>query len=40
MRHHIYSKTDHKTVELNEVGPRFTMKPYSIKLGLLTEKEA
>lgn len=25
-RHHTYKKTDHKNIELNEVGPRFEMK--------------
>lgn len=25
-RHHVYKKTDHKNVELTEVGPRFEMK--------------
>ncbi|XP_053466668.1 U3 small nucleolar ribonucleoprotein protein IMP4 [Ictalurus furcatus] len=34
-RHHVYKKTDHKNVELTEVGPRFEMKLYMIKLGTL-----
>ncbi|MBN3287504.1 IMP4 protein, partial [Polyodon spathula] len=34
-RHHTYKKTDHKNVELTEVGPRFEMKLYMIKLGTL-----
>lgn len=25
-RHHNYKKTDHKNIELTEVGPRFEMK--------------
>lgn len=25
-RHHTYKKTDHKNIELTEVGPRFEMK--------------
>ncbi|TNN85711.1 U3 small nucleolar ribonucleoprotein IMP4 [Liparis tanakae] len=38
-RHHTYKKTDHRNVELTEVGPRFEMKLYMIKLGTL-ENEA
>ncbi|XP_016370013.1 U3 small nucleolar ribonucleoprotein protein IMP4-like [Sinocyclocheilus rhinocerous] len=34
-RHHTYKKTDHKNVELTEIGPRFEMKLYMIKLGTL-----
>ncbi|KAI5088139.1 U3 small nucleolar ribonucleoprotein IMP4 [Silurus meridionalis] len=34
-RHHVYKKTDHRNVELTEVGPRFEMKLYMIKLGTL-----
>ncbi|XP_068166672.1 U3 small nucleolar ribonucleoprotein protein IMP4 isoform X1 [Antennarius striatus] len=34
-RHHTYKKTDHRNVELTEVGPRFDMKLYMIKLGTL-----
>ncbi|XP_043936665.1 U3 small nucleolar ribonucleoprotein protein IMP4 [Protopterus annectens] len=34
-RHHVYRKLDHKNIELNEVGPRFEMKLYMIKLGTL-----
>uniref|UniRef100_A0A4W4F6X2 Brix domain-containing protein n=1 Tax=Electrophorus electricus TaxID=8005 RepID=A0A4W4F6X2_ELEEL len=34
-RHHTYKKTDHKNIELTEVGPRFEMKLYMIKLGTL-----
>ncbi|XP_011141549.1 U3 small nucleolar ribonucleoprotein protein IMP4 [Harpegnathos saltator] len=34
-RHHIYKKTQSKDVELSEVGPRFQMKLYEIKLGTL-----
>lgn len=30
LRHHVYEKLDYKTVDLNEVGPRFELKPYSI----------
>ncbi|XP_051821811.1 U3 small nucleolar ribonucleoprotein protein IMP4-like [Antechinus flavipes] len=38
-RHHVYRKTDRSTVELTEVGPRFEMKLYLIRLGTL-EHEA
>lgn len=34
-RHHNYSKEAKGQIELTEVGPRFEMKPYSIKLGTL-----
>ncbi|XP_041037455.1 U3 small nucleolar ribonucleoprotein protein IMP4 [Carcharodon carcharias] len=34
-RHHVYKKVDHKNIELSEVGPRFEMKLYQIKLGTL-----
>jgi U3 small nucleolar ribonucleoprotein protein IMP4 len=32
-RHHTYSKSDYKTVDLDEVGPRFEMRPYQIVQG-------
>jgi len=34
-RHHMYKKIQGKDVELTEVGPRFQMKLYEIKLGTL-----
>ncbi|XP_072026379.1 U3 small nucleolar ribonucleoprotein protein IMP4-like [Amphiura filiformis] len=34
-RHHVYKKVDHKNIELSEVGPRFEMKLYEIKLGTI-----
>ncbi|KAM4018841.1 U3 small nucleolar ribonucleoprotein IMP4-like, partial [Anomaloglossus baeobatrachus] len=34
-RHHVYKKTDHRNIELSEVGPRFEMKLYMINLGTL-----
>ncbi|XP_060678468.1 U3 small nucleolar ribonucleoprotein protein IMP4 [Hemiscyllium ocellatum] len=34
-RHHVYKKGDRKNIELSEVGPRFEMKLYQIKLGTL-----
>jgi U3 small nucleolar ribonucleoprotein protein IMP4 len=33
-RHHVYKKVDGK-IELSEVGPRFEMKLYEIKLGTI-----
>ena len=39
-RNHSYDKEDYKTVVLNELGPRFEMKPYQISLGTITQKEA
>lgn len=39
-RHHMYKTKTHREVDLNEVGPRFTMRLYQIKLGTLEEREA
>ena len=39
-RHHMYSKPTHDTVTLHEVGPRFEMRLYQIRLGTLDQKEA
>lgn len=39
-RHHTYEKPDYNKVELSEVGPRFDLRPYMIKLGNLMHKEA
>jgi len=39
-RHHTYTKTDYKTVELEEIGPRFEMRPYQIVQGLINMPEA
>jgi len=39
-RHHVYTKPDPKTVELTEVGPRFQLKLYEIKLGTLDEEQS
>ena len=39
-RHHMYSKPLHDKVELHEVGPRFEMRLYQIRLGTLEQKEA
>lgn len=32
-RHHTYKKEDYKTIDLEELGPRFVMKLYQISLG-------
>jgi U3 small nucleolar ribonucleoprotein protein IMP4 len=39
-RHHMYSKPTHDSVALHEVGPRFEMRLYQIRLGTLEQKEA
>ena len=39
-RHHTYTKEDHKTVALSEVGPRFELRPYQIRLGTVDQDEA
>lgn len=38
-RHHVHKKTKGK-VDLVEIGPRFEMRPYEIRLGTLDQKEA
>ena len=39
-RHHMYSKPAHDKVVLHEVGPRFEMRLYQIRLGTLEQKDA
>lgn len=39
VRHHVFVKTK-DMVELSELGPRFEMKMYELKLGLLDNKDA
>jgi U3 small nucleolar ribonucleoprotein protein IMP4 len=39
-RQHMYSKPTHDSVTLHEVGPRFEMRLYQIRLGTLEQKEA
>ncbi|EKX52355.1 hypothetical protein GUITHDRAFT_159282 [Guillardia theta CCMP2712] len=39
-RHHMYEKTSHKEVELKELGPRFEMRLFQIRLGTLEQTEA
>jgi len=39
-RHHVYHKVSHKEVELKEIGPRFEMRLFQVKLGTLEQTEA
>ncbi|CAG8462312.1 6751_t:CDS:2 [Funneliformis caledonium] len=39
-RHHVYVKINNKEVQLVEVGPRFEMRLYEIKLGTVDLKDA
>lgn len=39
-RHHMYSKEKHDGVALHEVGPRFELRLYQIRLGTLEQKDA
>lgn len=39
-RHHTYKKTSYKNVELTEVGPRFEMKLYEVRLGTVDIEDA
>jgi len=39
VRHHVFVKTGYQSVELAEVGPRFTMRLFEIRAGTLENKE-
>lgn len=39
-RHHMYTKEGKEDVSLHEVGPRFEMKLYQLRLGTLDQKDA
>lgn len=39
VRHHVFVKTGHKSVELAEVGPRMTMRLFEIRGGTLENKD-
>ncbi|VIO87537.1 Brix domain containing protein [Brugia malayi] len=39
-RHHTYSKDEHGEIKLKEIGPRFEMKPYLIKMGTIDNADA
>ena len=40
VRHHSYEKLDYNTIDLTELGPRFELRPYMIKLGNLLQGTA
>ncbi|KAK3377908.1 anticodon-binding protein [Podospora didyma] len=40
VRHHVYVRVSYDKIELSEVGPRFTMRPFSITMGTLEQKDA
>ncbi|KAJ2841934.1 snoRNA-binding rRNA-processing protein imp4, partial [Coemansia brasiliensis] len=39
-RHHVFAKSAHNEVQLAEVGPRFEMRPYEIRLGTVDMPDA
>jgi U3 small nucleolar ribonucleoprotein protein IMP4 len=39
MRHHVFVRTGHQSVELAEVGPRMTMRLFEIRAGTLENKD-
>ncbi|KAI1129089.1 anticodon-binding protein [Nemania abortiva] len=39
VRHHVFVQTGYDSVELSEVGPRMSMKPFQIRAGLLDQKD-
>lgn len=39
VRHHVFVKTGYDSVELSEVGPRFTLRPFEIRSGTLENKD-
>ena len=39
VRHHVFVRTGHQSVELSEVGPRMTMKVFEIRSGTLENKD-
>jgi U3 small nucleolar ribonucleoprotein protein IMP4 len=39
VRHHVFVRTGHQSVELAEVGPRMTMKLFEIRSGTLENKD-
>ena len=39
-RHHMYAKSGMDKVTLSEVGPRFEMRLYQLRLGTLDQKDA
>ncbi|KAH8599198.1 anticodon-binding protein [Bisporella sp. PMI_857] len=39
VRHHVFVKTGYQSVELAEVGPRMTLRPFEIRSGTLENKD-
>ncbi|KAH8670981.1 anticodon-binding protein [Xylariales sp. PMI_506] len=39
VRHHVFVRTGHQSVELSEVGPRMTLRPFQIRAGTLENKD-
>ncbi|KAI0206845.1 anticodon-binding protein [Astrocystis sublimbata] len=39
VRHHVFVQTSYDSVELSEVGPRMSMKPFQIRAGLLDQRD-
>ena len=39
VRHHVFVRTGYDAVELSEVGPRMTMRPFEIRSGTLDNKD-
>ncbi|ROT35529.1 brix domain-containing protein [Sodiomyces alkalinus F11] len=39
VRHHVFVRTSYDSVELAEVGPRMTMRPFEIRAGTLDNKD-
>ena len=39
VRHHVFVRTGYDSVELSEVGPRMTLKPFEIRGGTLENKD-
>jgi U3 small nucleolar ribonucleoprotein protein IMP4 len=39
VRHHVFVRTGHQSVELAEVGPRMTMRLFEIRAGTLENKD-
>ena len=39
VRHHVFVRTSYQSVELSEVGPRMSMRPFEIRGGTLENKD-
>lgn len=39
VRHHVFVRTSYQSVELSEVGPRMSMRPFEIRGGALDNKD-